>query len=78
MARISYLEKDTATKEARLILENLEQKGKILNFHKAMAHSPRAIQTFLDFFSAIIKGKLDPKLRELAYLKTSRLNHCHY
>ena len=80
MAAISYLEKDQAGPQARPVLEQLEKGfGALPNIFKAMAHSPGLLGAFVSFFGALLEqSKLDPKLRELAYIKTSALNECHY
>jgi alkylhydroperoxidase family enzyme len=51
--------------------------GKVLNIFRSMAHAPEVLQATLAFNQAIQRD-LDPKLRELAYLKTTTLNHCEY
>jgi alkylhydroperoxidase family enzyme len=51
--------------------------GKVLNIFRTMGHAPDVLQATLTFNQAI-QHNLDPKLRELAYLKTSQLNHCDY
>jgi alkylhydroperoxidase family enzyme len=52
--------------------------GSVLNFHKVVAHSPRALEGYVMLSVALKEMKLDRKLRELAYLRTAQLNHCHY
>ena len=52
--------------------------GRVLNFHKTVAHSPRALEGFVTLSVALKEMKLDRKLRELAYLRTAQLNHCNY
>jgi uncharacterized peroxidase-related enzyme len=44
---------------------------------QTMAYAPAATQAALDLGAAIGR-ELDPKLRELAYVHCSRLNHCTY
>jgi alkylhydroperoxidase family enzyme len=51
--------------------------GMVPNIYRTLGHTPDVLKTTLDF-SAAIQHELDPKLRELAYLKTSQLNGCHY
>jgi alkylhydroperoxidase family enzyme len=44
-----------------------------------MARVPGALQHFLPLYSAVIdKGSVEPKYKELAYLKTSQINGCDY
>jgi alkylhydroperoxidase family enzyme len=79
MAHVSLVEKDQAAETVRPIYDNVEKKlGAVLNMFKALAHNPGILQTFLTFDSAAGRTKLSPTLRELAYLKTSELNGCHY
>lgn len=79
MARLPYVELETASPEQKAILEKLTQKsGKIANFWKLWGHSPQFLEAFLPFNKALAKGTLDPKLRELAYVKASQINDCAY
>lgn len=52
--------------------------GRVLNFHKVVAHSPRALEGYVTLSVALKEMRLDRKLRELAYLRTAQLNHCDY
>src|SRR5262249_32605185 len=52
--------------------------GQVLNFHKVVAHSPRALEGSVTLSVALKEMKLDRRLRELAYLRTAQLNHCEY
>src|SRR6267142_2651473 len=79
MARLSYVEKESATPEQEKILSQLTQKsGKIANIWKLWSPSPLTLETFMSFYKTVMKGTLDGKLRELAYIKTSLLNDCAY
>jgi uncharacterized peroxidase-related enzyme len=79
MARLRYVEKETATPDQEKILAQLTQKsGKIANMWKLWAHSPLTLENFMPFYKSLQKGTLDPKLRELAYLKASTINGCAY
>ena len=80
MAHIPYVEKDGAGPEQEKILAQVTQKsGKIANIWKLWAHSPMTLETFMPFYKTLMmKGSLDGKLRELAYVKTSNLNGCPY
>ena len=79
MAIVSYLSKDDAAEKIRPIFEGMEKKlGAVPNVFRAMAHSPEMLEGFLALNSALPKTKLDGKLRELAYIKTSELNGCDY
>ncbi len=52
--------------------------GRVLNFHRVMAHSPQALTGYLALSTAMKGMKLNRKLRELAYLRTAQLNNCQY
>src|SRR6185436_8026653 len=79
MARLRYVEKETAGPEQEKILAQLTQKsGKIANMWKLWSHSPLTLEAYMVFSKSLVKGSLDPKLRELAYLKTSLINGCAY
>jgi alkylhydroperoxidase family enzyme len=53
------------------------QFGMVPNIFRTMGHAPEALRATLVLEQAITRD-LAPKLRELAYLKTSQLNGCHY
>ena len=79
MARLGYVEKETASPDQEKILAQLTQKsGKIANIWKLWSHSPMTLETFMPFYKSLMKGTLDSKLRELAYMKVSHLNDCAY
>jgi uncharacterized peroxidase-related enzyme len=80
MAHLSYVEKEEAGPDQEKILAQVTQKsGKIANIWKLWAHSPFTLETFMPFYKALMmKGSLDGKLRELAYVKTSLINGCPY
>jgi alkylhydroperoxidase family enzyme len=79
MARISYVEHDQTTPEVQSIYERFDKAlGRVPNIFKAMAHAPVLLQKFLELDGALRSTKLDRKLRELAYLKTSQVNRCDY
>jgi uncharacterized peroxidase-related enzyme len=79
MARLSYVDKETAGPEQQRVLAQVTQKsGKIANIWKIMGHSPQILETFAAFYKTLMKGTLDAKLRELAYVKASTMNDCPY
>ena len=79
MARLPYVEKETATPDQEKILAQLTQKsGKIANIWKLWGQSPQTLETFMPFYKTLMKATLDAKLRELAYLKASVINGCAY
>jgi len=78
--RIEPLEKEFAAESVRPIYEGIEKKsGRVNNMLKLMAHKPNVLGPFLDFYKQIwAPGALDPKVKELAYLRTSLMNGCTY
>jgi uncharacterized peroxidase-related enzyme len=77
---IEPLEKELAAESVRPTYEGMEKKaGRVLNMYKVMAHKPNVLQPFLDFYKQVwAAGALDPKIKELAYLRTSLMNGCTY
>ncbi len=69
---------EQASAAAKATFEKLHAKLKMVpNIFRTMAHAPDVLEaTFA--FSATFQSGLDPQLRELAYLKASLINECHY
>jgi alkylhydroperoxidase family enzyme len=76
MALVPFRDCDSISTEDRHKAEKVI--GRVLNFHKVVAHSPRALSGYLVLSEALKEMKLDRKLRELAYLRTAQLNRCPY
>ncbi len=78
--KIQPLEKNQVAEAARAVYDGLEKKmGRVLNFFKVMAHKPNVLGPFLEFYSQVwAPGALSPKIKELAYLRTSLMNGCDY
>lgn len=67
-----------ASDAAKGLFQTLQAKqGTVLNIFRTMGHAPDVLSATLALDKAIHRD-LDPKLRELAYLKTSQLNGCQY
>jgi alkylhydroperoxidase family enzyme len=78
MPHIQPLKDDRANAPARALFDKIQAAFKMVpNIFRTMGYAPDVLQATLAFDKAI-HGELDPKLRELAYLKTSQLNHCKY
>lgn len=80
MSLVQPLPAEKAPKEIQGVYENLSSKfGKIPIFFGLMAYRPNVLASFLPLYGAITgEGTVDPKLKELAYLKTSIVNGCEY
>lgn len=77
MPHLPPLGNDQAKDEARATLEKLHAKlGQVPNMYRTLAHAPRVLDAAVSMAQAI-RSDLDPKLRELAYLKVVDLTDCH-
>lgn len=78
MPHLAPLTDDQATGMAKSIFQDLQAKIRMVpNIFRTLGHAPQVLQATLALDQAI-QSELDPKLRELAYLKTSQLNGCDY
>jgi uncharacterized peroxidase-related enzyme len=78
MSQLSPLSNEQATPRARALFEAVQGKMRMVpNIFRIMGHAPRVLEHTLGLNDAI-GHDLDPKLRELAYLTASRINHCGY
>jgi len=79
MAIVSPLDKAQAAESIQPVYDQVtRQVGHMLNMFKTLAYNPEMLQGFLALNAALSKVELEPKYRELAYLKTSQLNRCSY
>jgi len=79
MALVSYVSNEEAGEKVKPIFAGMEKAlGAVPNIFRAMAHSPELLQGVLALNNALPRTRLDGKLRELAYIKTSEVNHCAY
>ena len=77
MPHLPPLGNDDASSEARTTLQTLETKlGRVPNMYRTFAHAPRVLDAAVAMGQAI-RSDLDPKIRELAYLKVVQLTDCH-
>ena len=78
MPYVAPVEQQQASQEARELFGAIEQKlGAVPNIFRTMAHHPPVLQATLAMSEALA-AQLPDKLRELAYLKASLVNQCHY
>ncbi len=71
--------RDPQDPELRQIYEQMKASfGAVPNALSTMAHHKEIFMGLWGFLSAMGKAGLDRRLLELAYLKTSLLNECHY
>lgn len=78
-ARLPYVERDQAPPGVQTLYDTLQQAaGRVLNIFKLMAHHPKSLPPFLQWYPTLRDGSLDIKLRQLAYVHASRVNRCLY
>jgi alkylhydroperoxidase family enzyme len=67
-----------ANDATRSVFQSIKAKFAIVpNTFRTMGYAPDVLKATLQMTDAI-QAELAPKLRELAYLKTSQLNNCEY
>ena len=81
MARIPLQEPEGAPEEVREIYQRvIERRGYVNNVAKMFGNHVEFLQGFSHMVAGLYgsSAKLSPRHRELAYLRTSQLNFCHY
>jgi alkylhydroperoxidase family enzyme len=75
MARIDYPDMSQLTPEVQALVKRLPP----LNVFRMLAHVPPAVEPFIRFGNALlVKGKLDPILREMAIVRVGILSGASY
>ena len=78
MPQLTPLTDAQAPAGSQPLFQELQAKLNLVpNIFRTMGHAPNVLKATLDLNGAI-HGDLDPKLRELAYLKTAQLLNCNY
>jgi alkylhydroperoxidase family enzyme len=80
VTRIPLIEPDDASAEVRDVYERLGgRRMNVLNVMKVFAHDPPFLEGFARMIEALYgDGVISPRHRELAWLRTSQVNDCHY
>jgi uncharacterized peroxidase-related enzyme len=79
MARIEPIDPKDATGKAKDLLDGVQAKfGKAPNIFKTMAHSPAALEGFLQLHGALAGGILSASFQEQVALCVSEVNGCNY
>ena len=80
MAVVDPIPRDKASDDVKAVYDNLSKTfGRVPNIFGVMAHRPGALKALLALYGAVMnEGTVEPKHKELAYLKTSLLNGCEY
>ena len=78
MPHVAPLADAQAPDASKSLFQQIQSQFKMVpNIFRTMGHAPEVLRATLAFEQGITRD-LAPKLRELAYLKTSQLNGCHY
>ena len=79
MVRINPLKLDQADSETTKTLEELKAKlGMLPNLFTTLAHSPSALNSYLQLSNILAGGRLTAKQRELISLAVAQTNRCEY
>jgi alkylhydroperoxidase family enzyme len=81
MSRIPLVEPENASPEVRDLYREIAAEGMdILNVLKMFGNNQHFLAGMLQMIRALYsdRSKLSPRYRELAYLRASQLNSCHY
>ncbi len=80
MSRIPGIEPNEAPPEVRAVYDKYEAAGfGILNVIKMFGNKAEFVAALFEMTKGLyINAKLVPRYRELAYLRTSQINACHY
>jgi alkylhydroperoxidase family enzyme len=80
MPVVNPIPSEKAPAPVKPIYDDLAKKyGRVPNIFAVMAHRPAVLKNFLPLYGSIInEGTVEPRYKELAYLKTSLLNGCEY
>lgn len=79
MARVQIVDPQTATGEAKTLLDAVQsQMGITPNFIRVLANSPRALEGFLGLYGALGKAAVDIPTQERIALAVSEGNGCQY
>lgn len=80
MARVRFIQKETAQPELKELFQKIENNGnRVLNIQKAIGHSPKITRDFIRLGNSILyKAALPAQLRELAILRVAALTNANY
>lgn len=80
MSRIPYVEPEDASEEVRAIYDRFQAGGMpLLNVIKLFGNDANFLAGLEHMSQALYADSvLPPRYRELAYLRASQLNSCHY
>jgi alkylhydroperoxidase family enzyme len=80
MTRIPLIEPDQAPADVQDVYARLGgERASVLNVMKVFAHDPPFLDGFANMIQALYGDDvIEPRHRELAWLRTSQVNDCHY
>jgi uncharacterized peroxidase-related enzyme len=79
MSRLPTLDPAVADGAAKELLEKTQsQLGRVPNLYRTMANGPAALDGYLSFRAALVRGKLSNQLREQLALLVAEENNCEY
>ena len=80
MAAVNPVPRDSADASVHPIYDSMTKRlGFMPQFYGLMAHRPNVLAKFIDLYKAIMsEGTVEPRYKELAYLKTAQINGCEY
>lgn len=79
MSRITAIDPQTATGEAKSLLDAVQnQLGIVPNFIRVLAHSPKALSGFLGLYGALGGAAIDKATQERIALAVAESNACQY
>ena len=80
MSRIPLQEPENASPAVKAIYQDFEKWGvPLLNVVKMFGNHEGFLRGFYEMFRPLyLEPKIAPRHRELAYLRASQLNSCHY
>lgn len=81
MSRIPLVEPEDASPEIKALYDEIREAGMpVFNVIKMFANNAHCLAALVNFLHGLYgkQSKLNPRLRELAYLRASQLNSCHY
>lgn len=81
MSRIPLVEPESASPEIKALYDEIREAGMpLFNVMKMFANNGHCLAALVNFLHGLYgqNTRLKPRLRELAYLRASQLNACHY
>jgi alkylhydroperoxidase family enzyme len=78
MPIVQPLPTENAPPELQTVFEKSKQGTGSDIMVRTLAHHPKLLQQFLQFYGDIWKGIIDPKLKEMVRYRVAIAGQCHY